>query len=226
MDCRNGPRSNAPPAPSSASDRCRDHHQTARRRDRRRCHRSVMLAFAARARVRASSVLIAIGLVPCPCVLLLGIGKPPASAAIRYELLWGPNHSIGLHDDPCGNPHTPWRAVMLAIKYAVQLNWTGRVAHSVLLSRLRGSRLARRRAAGRDPSRVLRRPSCWSTRSMARRPVRSAPGFCSRRCPALLIPRARAPFLIADRAGGGGGHFRANWRSSRFPVHRVTWLRS
>ena len=37
-----------------------------------------------------------------------------------YEVLWGANHSLGFHDDPSGNPHTPGRGLLLATAYAMQ----------------------------------------------------------------------------------------------------------
>ena len=41
-----------------------------------------------------------------------------------YTVIWGPNHSLGFHVDPLGNPHTPARALELVISYLAQLNWS------------------------------------------------------------------------------------------------------
>ena len=41
-----------------------------------------------------------------------------------YQVLWGPNHSLGFHADPTGNLHTPARGLALAVLYLVQLNWS------------------------------------------------------------------------------------------------------
>ena len=41
-----------------------------------------------------------------------------------YEVMWGANHSLGFHNDPSGNPHTPVRGLALATVYLLQLNWS------------------------------------------------------------------------------------------------------
>jgi hypothetical protein len=41
-----------------------------------------------------------------------------------YDVIWGPNHSLGFHVDPTGNPHTPARALEIVIAYLMQLNWS------------------------------------------------------------------------------------------------------
>ena len=85
----------------------------------------VMLAIAARDRGRAPSLLAAIGAGAIPVTLLLIVNWRTAGSPVLfgYEVLWGPNHSLGLHDDPTGHPHSAGRALLLAAKYAMQINW-------------------------------------------------------------------------------------------------------
>jgi hypothetical protein len=52
---------------------------------------------------------------------MLTTGRP---LLFGYEVLWGANHSLGFHNDPSGNPHTPARALALATVYLMQLNWS------------------------------------------------------------------------------------------------------
>jgi hypothetical protein len=77
-----------------------------------------------RERVRAFLVIVAAGAVPIAGLLVtnwLTTGRP---LLFGYEVLWGANHSLGFHDDPSGNPHTPSRALVLATAYVMQLNWS------------------------------------------------------------------------------------------------------
>lgn len=69
-------------------------------------------------------VVAAAGAIPIAGLLVanaLTTGRP---LLFGYEVLWGANHSLGFHDDPSGNPHTPARALALAIVYVMQLNWS------------------------------------------------------------------------------------------------------
>jgi hypothetical protein len=74
-------------------------------------------------RVRALVLAVAAGSVPIAGLLVanwLTTGQP---LLFGYEVLWGANHSLGFHNDPSGNAHTPRRALELVIAYLVQLNW-------------------------------------------------------------------------------------------------------
>lgn len=75
------------------------------------------------ARLAMTGVVIASAAVPIAGLLAanwLTTGRP---LLFGYEVLWGANHSLGFHNDPSGNPHTPARAVTLATVYLLQLNW-------------------------------------------------------------------------------------------------------
>jgi len=84
-----------------------------------------MAYFAVRhSRVATAAVVIAAAALPIGGLLAtnwLTTGHP---LLFGYEVLWGANHSLGFHNDPSGNPHTPARAVTLAIVYLMQLNWS------------------------------------------------------------------------------------------------------
>ena len=74
-------------------------------------------------RARTLLVPVLAGAVPVAALLVanwLTTGDP---LLFGYEVLWGENHSLGFHDDPSGNVHTPARALALAIAYVMQLNW-------------------------------------------------------------------------------------------------------
>jgi len=77
-----------------------------------------------RAQVAMLLVVVAAGALPVAGLLvtnLLTTGRP---LLFGYEVLWGANHSLGFHNDPAGNPHTPARALALATVYFMQLNWS------------------------------------------------------------------------------------------------------
>ena len=81
-------------------------------------------AMRLRARVIPLLVTGAAGALPVAGLLAtnwLTTGRP---LLFGYEVLWGANHSLGFHDDPSGNPHSPARAVTLATAYLLQLNWS------------------------------------------------------------------------------------------------------
>jgi hypothetical protein len=154
---------------------------------------------------RASSLLLAIlaGAIPVALLLLANWRTTGSPFRFGYEVLWGSNHSLGLHDDPTGHPHTPWRALLLGVKYAVQLNWiaTGWPV-PVLLIVASGLLLARR------PQRwdvflfallgaqLLAYAFYWHDGQFV------GPRFMFTAIPALLILTARAPFIAAARLRG------------------------
>jgi hypothetical protein len=86
-------------------------------------------AFMAYAAVRHSRVTMVVAVVAAAALPVAGLlvtnllttGRP---LLFGYEVLWGANHSLGFHNDPSGNPHTPARALALAIVYLMQLNWS------------------------------------------------------------------------------------------------------
>src|SRR5687768_7980142 len=74
-------------------------------------------------RARTLLVPVLAGAVPIAALLVanwLTTGDP---LLFGYEVLWGENHSLGFHEDPSGNVHTPARALALAVAYVMQLNW-------------------------------------------------------------------------------------------------------
>ena len=75
-------------------------------------------------RLRPLLLSVLAGALPVAVLLVtnwLTTGNP---LLFGYEVLWGANHSLGFHDDPSGNPHTPARALLLATAYLTQLNWS------------------------------------------------------------------------------------------------------
>lgn len=166
----------------------------------------VMLAVTARVPGRSMSLLSAIGAGAGPLALLLlanwrTTGHPLVFA---YEVLWGPNHSLGLHDDPTGHPHTAGRALLLAAKYAFQVNWIATAwPVPVLLILATGICFAARHTRWDI---VLLSYFCaqlaaysfyWHDGQFI------GPRFLFSAIPALLILVARAPFLVAERLPPG-----------------------
>ena len=188
----------------------------------------VMLWVAARerGRGRTKSVLIAIaaGAVPLALLLIANWRTTGSPTRFGYEVLWGPNHSLGLHDDPTGNPHTPWRAMLLAVKYVMQLSWiaTSWPVPVVLIVAL-GLMLARRphrwdvMLLGLFGAQVLLYAMYWHDGQFI------GPRFLFTVVPALLILAARAPFIVSERTTGF-------WRRVAIIVIPacigVAWLRS
>src|SRR5205085_1322330 len=120
-----------------------------------------------------------------------------------YEVLWGPNHSLGLHADPTGNPHTAWRALLLAIKYSVQLSWIA-TAWPVPVLLLVSMGLA-----------FSRRPNRWDVLLLVLFAAQlvvyafywhdgqfAGPRFLFTMLPAFMMLAARAPFILAARMSG------------------------
>lgn len=86
----------------------------------------VMLDAARRAAPRWKSIAVANAVGAVPVALLLAANWRTTGAPLRfgYEVLWGPNHSLGLHPDPLGVPHTAGRALLLGVRYAMEVNWS------------------------------------------------------------------------------------------------------
>ena len=185
-----------------------------------------MLTSAWRSSARARSLPLALAAGAIPVALLLAANWATTGAPLRfgYEMLWGANHSLGLHDDPTGHPHTPWRAFLLGIKYLAQLNWIVEAwPIPILLIVALGMML-------------MRRPRRWDQLLIAMLGTQVfvyalywhdgqfvGPRFLFTAIPALLILTARAPFIVADRVQGP-------WRRMALiliPVCiAVSWLRS
>jgi hypothetical protein len=185
-----------------------------------------MLAAAARDRVRARSLVVAMAGGTLPVALLLAANWATTGHPLRfgYEVLWGANHSLGLHDDPTGNPHTPWRAFLLAIKYAAQLNWIGAAWPIPLLLVLSVGLLFVRRARRWDAlllsyfgAQLFVYAFYWHDGQFV------GPRFLFTALPAVLLLAARAPFLVSERVRGA-------WRRialAAIPVCiAVAWFRS
>lgn len=185
-----------------------------------------MLATAARDRDRARSLIVAIvaGAIPVAVLLLVNWRTTGHPLRFGYELLWGANHSLGLHDDPTGNPHTAWRALLLAVKYASQLNWiaTGWPIPALLLVAV--GLIFSRRANRWDvlmlslfAVQLITYAFYWHDGQFV------GPRFLFTAVPALLILVARAPFLVAQQVRG------TVWRVAVVVIPvclGVTWLRS
>lgn len=186
----------------------------------------MMLRHAMRDRERARSLLVAVAAGSVPLALTLMVNALTTGHALRfgYELLWGANHSLGLHDDPTGHPHTPWRALLLGIKYVAQMNWIA-LAWPVPILLVVATGLL-----------FLRRPRRWDRLLLALFAAQVfvyafywhdgqfvGPRFLFAAVPALLILTARAPFAVASRVSG------VWWRVAVILVPvciGVSWLRS
>lgn len=167
----------------------------------------VMLRQAARDRARVRSLLLAIasGALPVAILLLVNYRLTGNPFTFGYEVLWGPNHSLGLHDDPTGHPHTPWRALLLGVKYAVQLNWIATAWPVPVMLIVGGGMLLARRPHRWDHvlfglfgAQLLVYAFYWHDGQFI------GPRFMFTAIPALLILAARAPFVASDRLRRGG----------------------
>ncbi len=69
-------------------------------------------------------LVAAAGAIPIAALLFVNSLTTGRPLLFGYEVLWGTNHSLGFHNDPSGNPHTPARALALATVYLTQLNWS------------------------------------------------------------------------------------------------------
>jgi hypothetical protein len=186
----------------------------------------LMLAVANRDRHRAPSLLVAIAAGAVPVLLLLAANWRLTGEPLRfgYEVLWGANHSLGLHDDPTGNPHTPWRAFLLGIKYAAQLNWIATAWPVPVLLIIAVGIVAAKRLRRWDVvllalfgAQLVVYAFYWHDGQFI------GPRFMFTAIPAVLILAARAPFLVAPSASGV-------WRRvvvATIPVCiGVSWLRT
>jgi hypothetical protein len=188
-----------------------------------------MLAEGARNRGggRSRSLLVAIGAGAVPVILLLAANAALTGSPLLfgYEVLWGPNHSLGLHDDPTGNPHTAWRALHLAAKYALQINWVATAwPVPVLLVVAVGLLFARRHSRWETVllslfcAQLLAYAFYWHDGQFV------GPRFLFSAVPALLILCARAPFFVAERLKPGS----VWWRITLVTIPvciGLSWLR-
>jgi hypothetical protein len=187
----------------------------------------VMLWSAGRTPGRARSLLggIAAGAVPLALLLAANWATNGHPMLFGYELLWGPNHSLGLHDDPSGNPHTALRAFLLAVKYIIQLNWIVTawplpVLFLVVTGLLAADTTNRWDAVllGWFVAQLVAHALYWHDGQFV------GPRFLFAAVPAVLVLAARAPVLLAQRAGRPT----ARWRMAVAIVPvciGVAWLR-
>jgi hypothetical protein len=186
----------------------------------------VMLARASRERGRVSSIAVAMAAGAVPVALLLLANWKLTGNPLRfgYEVLWGSNHSLGLHDDPTGHPHTAWRALLLGVKYAAQLNWIV-VAWPIpiLLIVACGLVLARRRnrwdvlLLALVGAQLVVYAFYWHDGQFV------GPRFLFTAIPALLVLAARAPFIAHQQLRG------VWWRIAMVTIPvcvAVAWLRA
>jgi len=168
----------------------------------------LMLAIVARnpggARSRSLLVAIGVGALPIGLLLMANWSTTGHPLLFGYEVLWGPNHSLGLHDDPTGHPHTAWRALHLAAKYALQINWVATAwPVPVLLVVAIGLVFARRHERWDAVllslfwAQLIAYAFYWHDGQFV------GPRFLFSALPALLILCARAPFLITERLRPG-----------------------
>jgi hypothetical protein len=150
-------------------------------------------------------VAIGTGSIPVALLLLANWSMTGSPLRFGYEVLWGSNHSLGLHDDPTGHPHTPWRALLLGVKYAVQLNWIVTQWPVPIVVVVAGGMLLARRPRRWDllllafiGSQLLVYAFYWHDGQFV------GPRFMFTAVPALLILAARAPFIASDRLRGVG----------------------
>ena len=186
-----------------------------------------MLWDAVRERERARTLPIAIvaGAIPTAFLLWANWRTTGDPLLFGYQLLWGPNHSLGLHPDPLGNPHTPWRAMLLAIKYTAQLNWIATAWPIPVIALVAAGIISARTMNRWDvlllvfiAAQILAYAFYWHDGQFV------GPRFIFSAVPALLILAARAPFLVADRVGAG-----VWWRIAVVVIPvclGVSWLRS
>jgi hypothetical protein len=164
-----------------------------------------MLWCAMRDRDRRLSILAAMGAgaVPVGLLLLANWRMTGHPLLFGYELLWGPNHSWGLHDDPLDTPHDATRALLLGLKYTTQLQWALTAWPLPILLLI---------AFGFS---VSKQTSRWDLALLAAFFVQLiayafywhdgqfvGPRFLFTVAPAVLVLAARAPFMFAAVAKG------------------------
>ena len=186
----------------------------------------VMLATAVRERDRLRSIVVGAAAGAVPVLLLIVVNWQTTGHPLRfgYEVLWGSNHSLGLHDDPSGNPHTAWRALLLAVKYSMQMSWIA-TSWPVPIMLIVAVGLA-----------LALRPNRWDVLLLVLFGSQVAvyafywhdgqfagPRFLYTALPAFLILAARMPFLVVPRASGTARRIAI----AVIPVCiGVSWLRS
>ncbi|HMC56714.1 MAG TPA: hypothetical protein VKH19_16165 [Gemmatimonadaceae bacterium] len=187
----------------------------------------VMLAAPRRDARRARSLLIAIagGAIPVALLLLANWRTTGSPTRFAYEVLWGANHSLGLHDDPTGHPHTAWRALLLGVKYATQLNWIATTWPVPITLIIAAGLICARRANRWDmlllaffAAQIFAYSFYWHDGQFI------GPRFVFTAVPALLVLAARAPVMAMSRFREGS----TGWRIAIaiIPVClAVAWLR-
>lgn len=186
----------------------------------------IMLAACWRDRGRLGSVLAGALAGAVPVLILLWANWRTTGHPLQfgYEVLWGPNHSLGLHADPTGNPHNAWRALLLGIKYTVQLSWIA-TAWPVPVILIVATGLA-----------LALRPNRWDVLLLVMFAAQltvyafywhdgqfAGPRFLFTALPAVLILASRFPFIVAPRTSGTARRIAI----AIIPVCiGVSWLRS
>jgi len=151
-----------------------------------------------RTRLVALGVTALAGAIPVAALLYVNWRTTGAPLRFAYTVLWGPDHSLGLHDDPTGVPHTPWRAFLLAVRYVSETNWYTTTWPVPMLLIVAIGLVATRRfrqwdlwLAGFFGLQLAAYTLYWHDGQFA------GPRFLFSAVPALLILVARAPFALA-----------------------------
>ena len=160
-------------------------------------------------RVRRSSLLVqagagAVGVLP----LLIANWKTTGGPFhFGYEVMWGAAHRLGFHLDPQGMPHTPVRALFLAIKYVAELNaflvaWPVPAILIVVLVLLAMRRTTRwdRLLLGLFAAQVFAYAFYWHDGEFL------GPRFLYTALPTLIVLLARSPWVFAERFSGYWRH--------------------
>jgi hypothetical protein len=172
---------------------------------------TAMLWRAARDSTRRPSVLSAIGAGAVPVALLLAANWTMTGHPLLfgYEMLWGPNHSWGLHDDPLGTTHDATRALLLGLKYTVQLQWALTAWPLPILLLIAFGFAASRQTTRWDLTllaaffvQLVAYAMYWHDGQFV------GPRFLFTVTPAVLVLASRAPFMLAEVAKGNA------WRAA------------
>jgi hypothetical protein len=156
-----------------------------------------------RTRIRSIGWEVVGGLIPCAILFYVNWRTTGAPLRLGYEVLYGDAHSLGFHLDPYGTAHTPWRALMFASKYLLQLNvllfeWPLPAVGIIAVGLL-----------------AMRRPTRWDYFLIGLLFAQTfayalywhdgsfrGPRFLFNALPAIVILTARAPFVIAEATRG------------------------